>query len=82
MTVPADLDARVRAVVAATFGLPLASVTSATATDAVEAWDSMNHLHLIVALEAELGVSFDPSVAVELTSVHAIIEAARALLSK
>ena len=39
----------------------------------------MNHIHLIVALEGEFGVSFDPERAVELTSL-AEIERALATL--
>ena len=77
MIIADDLERRVRAVVAATFGVAAADLTAASGADSIEAWDSMNHLHLIVALEAELGVSFDPEVAVELTTVGAIIEAVR-----
>lgn len=67
-----DLKTRVRAVVAATFGVPVASITADTGSQNLEAWDSMNHIHLIVALEAELGVSFEPERAIELTTVGAI----------
>jgi acyl carrier protein len=35
----------------------------------------MNHLHLVVALEAEFGVSFEPEQAIELTSVQEIEQA-------
>jgi acyl carrier protein len=74
-----DLGRRVRAVVAATFGVPAASLTDESGAHSIEAWDSMNHIHLIVALEAELGVSFDPERAIELTTVGAIVQALRAL---
>ncbi|HEY4240957.1 MAG TPA: acyl carrier protein [Kofleriaceae bacterium] len=68
---------QIRSVVAQTFGVPLASVTEASSSDTIEAWDSMHHLHLIIALEAELGVSIEPDEAVELTSVKKILEAVR-----
>ena len=70
-----DLKNRVYAVVAATFGVPISSVTDSTSTETIEAWDSMNHLHLVVALEGEFGVSFEPERAIELTSVRAIEQA-------
>jgi acyl carrier protein len=35
-------------------------------------WDSMNHLRLVVELESEFGVSFDPLDIVELDSLDAI----------
>jgi len=70
-----DVDTRIRSVIAATFGVAPHAITPATSSDTIEAWDSMNHLHLVVALEAEFGVSFEPEQAVELTSVQAITEA-------
>lgn len=70
-----DLKNRVYAVVAATFGIPVSSVNEMTSSENVEAWDSMNHLHLVVALEGEFGVSFEPERAIELTSVRAIEQA-------
>lgn len=72
-----DLPARIRGVLAATFGVPPASITDTTSSDTIDAWDSMNHLHLVVALEAEFGVSFEPEEAIGLTSVRAIEQALR-----
>jgi acyl carrier protein len=69
----------VRAVVAATFGVPPSSINDATSSHTLQAWDSMNHIHLIVALEGEFNVSFEPEQAIELTSVRAIEQALRAL---
>jgi acyl carrier protein len=70
-----DLLARVCAIVATTFGEPPARVTAASGNHSIAMWDSMNHLHLIVALEAEFGVSFAPELAVDLVSVEAIVAA-------
>jgi acyl carrier protein len=74
-----DLSQRVRAVVAATFGVPEASITEATTSASLERWDSINHIHLVVALEGEFGVSFDPEHAIELTSIREIERALRTL---
>jgi acyl carrier protein len=70
-----DVENRIRAVLAATFGVAPATISDATSNETLAAWDSMNHLHLVVALEAEFGVSFEPEQAVELTSVRAIAQA-------
>jgi len=70
-----DVDTRIRSVIAATFGVAPQTITETTSSDTIDAWDSMNHLHLVVALEAEFGVSFEPEQAVELTSVRAIAAA-------
>ncbi|MDQ3363868.1 MAG: acyl carrier protein [Myxococcota bacterium] len=72
-----DLPARVRTVIAATFGVPAAELSDTSSSESIDSWDSMNHLHLIVALEGEFGVSFEPEQAVELTSVRAIERALR-----
>jgi acyl carrier protein len=74
-----ELGNRVRAIMSATFGLPIAQITDATGSDNLESWDSINHLQLIVALEAEFDVTFDTQQAIELTSVRKIEDALRAL---
>lgn len=76
------LASRVRSVVSATFGIPIAQITDATGSENLESWDSMNHLHLLVALEAEFEVSFDPEQAIELTSVRKIEDALRELVAR
>ena len=53
-------------------------VVSQTA-ETIPGWDSLTHIHLIMALEAEFGVSFAPEQAVELTSIAAIRAALGAL---
>jgi len=77
-----ELSSRVRTIVSQTFGIPLAQITDATGSENLEAWDSMHQIHLIVALEAEFGVSFDPEQAIELTTVRAIDDALRELGAK
>lgn len=55
-----------------------ASVTPELSATDVESWDSFRHLQLILALEGEYGVQFDPGQIPELTSVHKLCEALRA----
>jgi acyl carrier protein len=74
-----EITDRIKRVVAATLGLPLETVSAQTSSDTVEAWDSMSHIHLIVAIEAEFDVSFEPEQAIELTSIPAIERAVRSL---
>ena len=76
-----DVLSRICKIVAAVFGVPLSAVTEASGATTIESWDSMTQLHLIVALEAELGISFEPEQAVELTTVGAIARAVAALES-
>ena len=44
-------------------------VTPDLNTDTVESWDSFRHLQVILAIEGEYGVQFDPQRIPELTSV-------------
>jgi acyl carrier protein len=59
-------------VVARVFGLARPLVTDATSNATVEAWDSLSHVTLILALEAEYGVSFSAEDALTMTNVGAI----------
>ncbi len=70
-----DLDARIRATMASVFGVEESMIGDDSGPDAIPGWDSIHHVHLIVALEAELGVSFDPGDAVDFTSLSRIREA-------
>lgn len=74
-----DIPRRVREVVAATFGVASESLTPASGASTIEAWDSMNQIHLIVALEGEFGISFEPEAAIMLTTIQSIEDAVREL---
>ncbi len=79
---PNSISDRTKAIVSATLGVPLATVTDASGPATIANWDSLHHLHLIVALEAEFGVSFDPEEALELTSVAMFVTAIQQLGGK
>ena len=78
----AELSSRVRSVVSATFGIPIAQITEATGAETLETWDSMTQLHLFVALEAEFEISLEPELAAELTTVGAIEATLRELVAR
>jgi acyl carrier protein len=40
--------------------------------ETVEAWDSIRHLHIVLALEEQFAVSFDEERALQITSVPLI----------
>lgn len=70
----------IRQLVADTFGIDVDSVTEETGPETVEAWESMSHLNLMLALESRFGISIEPDEIPTLVSVHAIagkVEAAR-----
>jgi acyl carrier protein len=51
-----DVDARVRTVLADVFGLDEAEIGPDTSTDTVEAWDSLQQLTVVLAVEEEFGI--------------------------
>ena len=66
--VPASL----RDIFADTLEISPEEVTPALNTDDVEAWDSFRHLQLMLAIEGEYSVQFDPQQIPDLTSVAKI----------
>ncbi|HPH65816.1 MAG TPA: acyl carrier protein [Kofleriaceae bacterium] len=79
---PNSISSRTKSIVSATLGVPLATLTDESGPATISNWDSLHHLHLIVALEAEFGVSFDPEEALELTSVAMFVAAIQQLGGK
>ena len=69
--VPASL----RDILADTLEISPEEVTSSLNTDSVDSWDSFRHLQLMLAIEGEYGVQFDPQQIPELTSVEKIQQA-------
>lgn len=79
-TVPSSL----REILADTLEVAPEEINPELNTEGVEAWDSFRHLQLILALEGEYGVQFDPAQIPELTSVkdiQAALEAKGAVLA-
>jgi acyl carrier protein len=71
----ATIESRIARVVANVFGVAAESITPTTSQDTIDGWDSINHIHLIGALEAEFGVAIDLDEAIEMTSIAAITAA-------
>jgi len=67
-----SLDDRLRRLTAAVFGIGADVITDASSPASIEAWDSVRHIQLVLALEGEFGVAFDPDEIPALTSVGAI----------
>jgi acyl carrier protein len=63
----------VQRLVAQVLSLPASDVCPDATQASLPAWDSLHHIHLIVALEGEFAVSIDPDDAIQLTSIPAIV---------
>ena len=66
------MDDRLRDVIASVFDVDPASISESDSPETIAGWDSVNHIHLILSVEAEFGVQFDPNELAGLMSVDAI----------
>ncbi|RPI55984.1 MAG: acyl carrier protein [Acidobacteria bacterium] len=60
------------------FGIPADALCDESSPMTIAAWDSLGHLNLILAIEAEFGVSFSPDDVIGMGSLGAIRTALRA----
>jgi acyl carrier protein len=54
------LDQKIRQIFADVFSVPLESVQPDSSPETIETWDSLQHLNMVLALEQEFGVQFEP----------------------
>lgn len=69
-----DILAKVRDCIAGTLDQPDLTVTMRTTAEDVRGWDSFNHVNIVLALEAEFGISFHTAEVEELRSVGEIVK--------
>ena len=67
--VSSPVNDRLGQVFASVFGIEPTALTDADSPATIAAWDSLSHVSLILALEAEFGVAFDAGDLATLTSV-------------
>jgi acyl carrier protein len=65
---------RVRAVAADVLDVSAERLDACASTETIETWDSLQHLNLVLALEQEFGVQFEPEEMERMTSVGRIVE--------
>lgn len=63
-----DIEDRVRTILCDVFGLSPADVGPETSVDTVEAWDSLQHLTVVLSLEEEFDISLSDEETVEVVS--------------
>lgn len=63
---------RVRRIAADLFDIPFEQIVPTSSPDAIENWDSLRHLNLVLGLEGEFGVQFSPEEIAKMQSVENI----------
>jgi len=56
----APLSDRVRGIIADVLEVSIASIRPDSSPETVDTWDSVHHLNLVLALEQEFGLQFEP----------------------
>jgi len=80
MNVPEpDLAARVSAVAADVFGVPLDALRPESGPDSVDSWDSITHLNFMLALEQAFGTAIPADRMPDLTSIEKVTAEIRRL---
>ena len=69
---------RVRRVASELFDVPLSGITFESTPATLENWDSVQQLNLVLALEEEFGVRFEPEDMEKMQSIGQVSDAVRA----
>lgn len=77
----ADIRAQFFAILAKMLNVPQAQLTAQSSRDNVTAWDSLKHLHLMLALEEEFGIEFSDQELSELKHAERLLEAVAAKIA-
>lgn len=67
-----DLDSRLIKCLAGVLEMKPSEINNKSSMDTLPAWDSLNHLKLILKLEKEFGISFNNEETMNLISLPAI----------
>lgn len=73
-----DIEQRIKQIMADILHLEPRQIDEQTAMDNTEAWDSANHISLVLALEDEFSISFDVAEIETMTSFFDVVQAVAA----
>jgi len=69
-----EIESRIRLIFAALFRVAPNDLTENSSRDTVPAWDSLQHLNLILALEEEFGINLTPEDSTQMLNLGLIYE--------
>ena len=76
------LFGRIQETLADVLNLPREQITMQSSPDTIEAWDSLKHLDLVLALEQEFRLQFSPEEIAEMTSAELVVAVTSRKLSR
>ena len=69
----APLSDRVRGIIADVLEVSIASIRPDSSPETVDTWDSVHHLNLVLALEQEFGLQFEPEEIDQMKDIQRIL---------
>ena len=63
---------QIRTIASDLFAVPAEQITPASTPETIEAWDSIQHLNLVLALEEKFSVQLSPEEIEEMKSIGAV----------
>ena len=67
-----ELDGQIIELMATVFDIDSDQIDAKSSVESLDRWDSVNHMHLVIALEEEFDIEFQDNDAVELISFELI----------
>ena len=71
----AEIEEKVLATLAALTGAERGALGLETSRESLAAWDSLKHMHLVLALEEALDIEFDDHEVASMAEVQAVVDA-------
>lgn len=68
------MEQKIKSVMASVFHLNANEISDDASPDTIEQWDSLRHMHLIVGLEEEFGVTFKEDEIIEMMNYKLIYD--------
>lgn len=65
-------DTKLKEVISNVLGVPIDLINDNSSPDSIDKWDSLSHLNLIMAIEAEFDVKLTPEDSMDMLSVKLI----------
>ena len=69
-----DKNNRIKSIMAAVFGVDVATISHETTSYTIENWDSLKHMNLIIAIEKEFDMTFEDDDILEMISFKTICD--------
>ena len=65
-------DMKLKKVISNVLGVSIDAINDSSSPDSIDKWDSLSHLNLVMAIEAEFDVKLTPEDAMDMLSVKLI----------